>query len=118
MKLFITYCVILLIGSAHFNTEKRNDALDSTAELPKSDTPKSDTLNTVNEVAMLSYSEDILPILKTRCQPCHFPGGKMHLRLPFDSVETIYDVGDGFFTRIKDPEEQEVFRAFLDQENK
>ncbi|MEP2772142.1 MAG: hypothetical protein ABJH05_08335 [Fulvivirga sp.] len=113
MKLFITYCVILLIGCAHFNTEKRNDDLASIAELPKSD-----TLNVVNEVAMVSYSEDILPILKTRCQPCHFPGGKMHLRLPFDSVETIYEVGDGFFTRIKDPEEQEVFRAFLDQESK
>lgn len=113
MKLFITYCVVLLIGCAHFNTEKRNDALATSPELPITD-----TMNVVNEVEMVSFSADVLPILKTRCQPCHFPGGKMHLRLPFDSVETIHEVGDGFFTRIKDPEEQEVLRAFLDQESK
>ncbi len=110
MKLFITYCIVLLIGCAHFNTEKGNSITTQVVE-----SADLDTLNSLDNALQERFAGEILPILKARCQPCHFPGGKMHLRLPFDSVATIYEVGDGFFTRIKDPEEQKVFKAFLDQ---
>jgi hypothetical protein len=62
---------------------------------------------------LVNFESQILPILQARCQPCHFEGGKMYKALPFDRPETIHKLGDKMFTRIKDPKEQELLRAFL-----
>ena len=56
---------------------------------------------------------EAMRILERKCQPCHFAGGKMYGKLPFDKPETVYKLGEKLFTRIKDPHEQEVIRAFL-----
>lgn len=61
----------------------------------------------------VDFRTQILPILQARCQPCHFDGGKMYKALPFDRPETIHKIGEKMFTRIKDPKEQELLRAFL-----
>ena len=61
------------------------------------------------------FARDVRPILERRCQPCHFEGGKMYERLPFDRPETISKLGEKLFTRIKAPDEQKVIRAFLAQ---
>jgi hypothetical protein len=61
----------------------------------------------------VDFKTQILPILQARCQPCHFEGGKMYRALPFDRPSTIHKLGDKMFTRIKDPNEQQVLRAFL-----
>lgn len=61
----------------------------------------------------VDFQTRIRPILETRCRPCHFDGGIMYERLPFDRPETIRGLGDKMFTRIKDPQEQEALRAFL-----
>jgi hypothetical protein len=37
----------------------------------------------------------------------------MYQALPFDRPETIRKLGDKMFTRIKDPKEQELLKAFL-----
>ncbi|HEU5182109.1 MAG TPA: hypothetical protein VFW45_15090 [Candidatus Polarisedimenticolia bacterium] len=55
----------------------------------------------------------ILPVLEHRCTPCHFPGGSMHERLPFERVATIRALGTKLFTRIKDPAEQALILRFL-----
>jgi hypothetical protein len=52
------------------------------------------------------------PILD-RCQPCHFPGGVMYDKLPFDQPQTIVALGDKLFTRIEVEQERELIRAFL-----
>lgn len=62
--------------------------------------------------AAISFDRDVAPIVK-RCQPCHFPGGKMYDRLPFDRAETIRVLGPKLFTRIKDEKERVVIRRFL-----
>ncbi len=59
------------------------------------------------------FARDVRPILEKRCQPCHFEGGKMYERLPFDRPETVSKLGEKLFTRIKAPDEQKVIRAFL-----
>ncbi len=64
------------------------------------------------------FKSDIRPILEQRCQPCHFPGGKMYQRLPFDRPQTIVRLGTKLFTRIRDEKEREVIRRFLAQEEK
>jgi hypothetical protein len=61
------------------------------------------------------FDTQIKPIFQARCQPCHFPGGKVYDHLPFDRPETITRLGEKLFTRIKDKEEQRLIREFLSQ---
>lgn len=59
------------------------------------------------------FARDVRPILEQRCVPCHFAGGKMYARLPFDRPETIRKLGTKLFTRIHDEKERERIRRFL-----
>jgi hypothetical protein len=61
------------------------------------------------------FDVDIKPIFQSRCQPCHFPGGQVYQKLPFDKPETITRLGTKLFTRIKDEKERALIREFLDQ---
>jgi hypothetical protein len=61
----------------------------------------------------VDFQTQIRPILEKRCQPCHFTGGKMYAKMPFDRPQTIHTLGEKMFTRIKDPKEQAILRAFL-----
>lgn len=63
----------------------------------------------------VDFDSQVKPILQTRCTPCHFPGGVMHAKLPFDQAQTIRDLGDKLFTRLKDEQEQALLRSFLAQ---
>jgi len=67
----------------------------------------------VRERAPVSFAGDVRPILEKRCQPCHFEGGKMHEKLPFDKAATIHKLGTRLFSRIRDERERNVIRAFL-----
>ena len=61
------------------------------------------------------FDSEIKPILQSRCMPCHFQGGKVYDKLPFDKPETITRLGAKLFTRIKDEKEQRLIREFLAQ---
>ena len=61
------------------------------------------------------FDSEIKPIFQARCQPCHFQGGKVYDKLPFDKAETITKLGTKLFTRIKDEKEQQKIREFLEQ---
>lgn len=63
--------------------------------------------------AAVTFEKDMAPILSARCQPCHFPGGKMYSKLPFDRAETIRRLGTKLFTRIKDEKTQTLIKAIL-----
>jgi len=63
--------------------------------------------------ASVDFARDVRPILERRCQPCHFPGGKMYAKLPFDRAATIDRLGTRLFTRIRDKHEQEIIRRYL-----
>jgi hypothetical protein len=63
----------------------------------------------------VDFTRDVQPILESHCQPCHFPGGKMYDRRPFDRAATIRDLGTKLFTRIKAPDEQALITRFLAQ---
>lgn len=64
---------------------------------------------------LVVFKMDLQPILESNCQPCHFKGGKMYDRLPFDEEATIYTLGDKIFSRIKDSAEVRLFNRFLSQ---
>ena len=63
--------------------------------------------------AKVDFQKEIRPILEQRCQPCHFAGGRMYERLPFDRPETITKLGTKLFTRIRDEKQRELIRRFL-----
>jgi hypothetical protein len=65
------------------------------------------------EAPRVEFESTVRPILLARCQPCHFKGGKMYGRLPFDRPETIQKLGTRLFTRIKDEKDRKAIRAFL-----
>ncbi len=70
-------------------------------------------LHTAPSAAPVDFKTQIRPILEQRCQPCHFEGGKMYGRLPFDRPETITKLGTKLFTRIHDEKQRELIRQFL-----
>lgn len=61
------------------------------------------------------FNANVLPLLEKQCQPCHFKGGKVFAKLPFDEPKTIRLLGTKLFTRIHDEKEQAVIRTFLAQ---
>src|ERR1044072_5589366 len=64
----------------------------------------------------VDFNTQVRPIFESRCTPCHFAGGTMYERLPFDRPETIEKLGTKLFTRIKDEKEQRLIRDFLAQQ--
>jgi cytochrome c5 len=73
------------------------------------------TASLVSAAQKPDFETEIKPIFQTRCQPCHFPGGKVYDRMPFDKAETINRLGTKLCTRIKDEKEQRLIRDFLAQ---
>jgi hypothetical protein len=69
----------------------------------------------VMKTAVIDFKSSIQPILQSRCSPCHFPGGKMYGRMPFDSATTITAHREGILRRIKDSTENEKLKLFIDQ---
>ncbi|HVT15914.1 MAG TPA: hypothetical protein VHQ90_06980 [Thermoanaerobaculia bacterium] len=59
------------------------------------------------------FAASVRPLLEARCQPCHFPGGKVYGTLPFDRAATILRLREKLFTRIKDERERQAIRDFL-----
>lgn len=61
----------------------------------------------------IDFATQVRPIVDPRCGPCHFEGGVMYPALPFDRAETLQALGEKLFTRIHDPAEQALIRAWL-----
>ncbi len=97
-------------GCSHINagTKAASSTNARTADKPS---PGSTTAS-----AKVGFSTQIKPILEARCQPCHFSGGKVYDKMPFDRPETIKTLGTKMFTRIKAENEQHLIRDFLAQD--
>ena len=66
----------------------------------------------------VNYQTQIQPILQEKCSPCHFSGGKMYERMPFDKGETIIGHQAGILKRIKDEKEAALIREYVQQQTK
>jgi hypothetical protein len=66
----------------------------------------------------ISFTEHIQPILVSRCTPCHFTGGKMYAKMPFDKAATILnpESKNGILKRIKDEKENEMIKRFIENQ--
>lgn len=65
--------------------------------------------------ARVDFESQLKPIFKSKCMPCHFSGGQMYDRLPFDRPETIRKLGTKLFTRIKEQPDRRLIEDFLTQ---
>lgn len=65
----------------------------------------------------IDFTSQVQPILVKNCSPCHFTGGKMYERMPFDKDTTIFNHQAGILRRIKG-EENTLIRSFVEQNSK
>lgn len=63
----------------------------------------------------IDFKTQIQPILQKRCSPCHFPGGKMYERLPFDTASSLLLKKEIILKRIKDDSENKLIRTFIEE---
>ena len=73
----------------------------------------------VNNIVSLSsdtidFKTQIQPILQKNCSPCHFPGGKMYEKMPFDKSETIIS-HEAVAKRLEDKNEITLIKNFIQQ---
>jgi hypothetical protein len=72
--------------------------------------------NPVLSSGSIDFASQVQPILAARCRPCHFPGGVVYARLPFDRAGTILELREKLFTRIKNENDRQTIRKFLAQQ--
>jgi uncharacterized membrane protein len=100
-----------MCGLAEPNVTSRT--VESTSSLSSSKPATQTYASSV--AAKVDFATHVRPILQSRCQPCHFQGGAVYQKLPFDRPQTIKTLGEKLFTRIKDENDRRVIRGFLAQ---
>lgn len=70
------------------------------------------TITTVKDT--IDFVTQVQPILIKNCSPCHFTGGKMYEKMPFDKDTTIINHEKGILKRIKG-DENVVLKTFIQQ---
>jgi hypothetical protein len=103
--LLIILPCFLLIQTCFFRQPKNN----ITAEKTKSFQQPEEKIDFENQVK---------PIFVKNCSPCHFTGGKMYERLPFDKDSTIINHNEKILRRIKNEEENLILKNFILQKKK
>jgi hypothetical protein len=58
----------------------------------------------------VTFKADVAPLLAEKCRPCHFKGGKVFDKLPFDDYKTVAKVGARLNTRLKGKDAELVSR--------
>ena len=100
MKLLIFFCFLTLFGLLVSDVKKTPPEVTA-----KTMTVLQDTIDFVIQVQ---------PILVKNCSPCHFTGGKMYARMPFDKDTTIINHEKGILKRITG-DENAVIKTFIEQ---
>ena len=52
----------------------------------------------------VQFGTHVMPLLQKKCSPCHFEGGKMHIKMPFDKASTIISHENGILKRFSNQE--------------
>jgi len=102
MKLLVLFCAIFLFG--WFGSSRKKPSGKSTQE-------------TITFEDTIHFVSQIQPILVKNCSPCHFNGGKMYDKMPFDKDTTIINHQAAILRRIKG-EENTLLRSFIQQQLK
>jgi hypothetical protein len=116
MQRVMRVCVLLLVLTLVYGYRAcgRANLYDDAPALSSLSVPAQPTPSATP--TRVDFNTQVRPLLESRCTPCHFAGGTMYERLPFDRPETIEKLGTKLFTRIKDEKEQRLIRDFLAQQ--
>jgi hypothetical protein len=85
--------------------------------LPEGKENKPQPVAKIDTVA-ISFDKEIKPIFIKNCSPCHFNGGKMYEKLPFDQDTTIINHSASILKRIKNKEENTLLNNYITQNKK
>jgi len=107
--------IVCSYGCARINARSNTTSNAASATNSLAASPRNSNSTTAIETK-IDFATQIKPIFEARCQPCHFSGGKVYGRMPFDRAETIKTLNTKLFTRIKDEKERQLIRDFLAQE--
>ena len=105
LVLFLIAMVLLLVEYGGVAKPARTVAAVVFAPASTSSTPK----------VRVDFDTQVKPIFQAKCMPCHFSGGQMYDRLPFDKSATIKKLGARLFTRIKEENDRRLIEDFLTQ---
>lgn len=97
---------ILLLIICAINFGLCNTTEQQVVKLRDTSSPKIDTVN---------FKTQLQPVFQKNCSPCHFPGGKMYEKMPFDKGETILSHEAGIVKRIKNENELIILKQFIRQ---
>lgn len=80
-------------------------------------TDHSQILNNIpgREKDTINFKTQVQPVLQNNCSPCHFPGGKLYEKLPFDKGSTIISHKAGVLKRFKKEEDLKLLRQYTAQ---
>jgi hypothetical protein len=94
----IIFSWALLVQTSHFqNTNKNSVSPPGVSE----------------QIYNIDFEKEIKPIFVKNCSPCHFPGGKMYDKLPFDKDTTIFNHSASILKRIKNEAENTLLKEFI-----
>lgn len=80
----------------------------------KTPAPDTSVKPAINLQDTIDFARQIQPIMVKNCSPCHFTGGKMYERMPFDKDTTIINHETGILKRIKG-DENILLKTFIQQ---
>ncbi len=103
MKLLLFIGFVFLFGWPGDSTKKPSGSIPTQSSITKNDT--------------INFATQIQPLLVKHCSPCHFTGGKMYERMPFDKDTTIVNHQAGILRRIKG-DDNALIRSFIEQKTK
>jgi hypothetical protein len=114
MWILVLASIVSSSGCARINA-RSNTTSNAASPTNLAASPRNSS-GTTSKETKIDFATQIKPIFEARCQPCHFSGGKVYGRMPFDRAETIKTLNTKLFTRIKDEKERQLIRDFLAQE--
>lgn len=65
--------------------------------------------------SVYTFQKDIAPLLKQNCTPCHYPGGKVFRKLPFEDYRTVRTLGKKLNTRFNKEDQQRVVNQWVER---
>ena len=105
MLILIAMGLLLVESGSTVKSARMPNIVASATTVSASSTPK----------AHVDFDTQLKPIFQSKCMPCHFSGGQMYDRLPFDKPATIRKLGTKLFTRIKEENDRRLIEDFLTQ---
>lgn len=74
---------------------------------------KNNTKNITHTPDSIAFKKEVMPLLQSKCSPCHFEGGKMYERMPFDKATTLSTHAAGILRRLNDANDKQLVEKYI-----